>query len=177
MTKHARFTSNGFRLAVLALAIAGSGSAIAASAVANSTSTVVTPINITKSADLAFGSFAASAAAGSVTITPGGTRSAGGGVTAVASTATAAKFDVTGEAGAGYSIDVVASTLSDGGGNSMTLTPISDFTASASTSNTLTVGTLTGGAQSIYVGGVLAVAANQAAGTYSGTVTATVNYN
>ena len=177
MTKHARFTSNGFRLAVLALAIAGSSSAIAASAVANSTSTVVTPINITKSADLAFGSFAAGATAGTVTVTPGGARSAGGGVTAVTSTATAAKFDVTGLAGMGYSIDVAATTLSDGSGNSMTLTPISDLTASASTANTVTTGSLTGGAQSIYVGGVLAVAANQAAGTYNGSVTATVNYN
>jgi hypothetical protein len=177
MTKHARFTSKGFRLAVLGLAIAGSGSAIAASAVATSTSTVVTPINITKSADLAFGSFAAGAAPGTVTVTPGGARTAGGGVTAVASTATAAKFDVTGLAGMGYSIDVAATTLSDGSGNSMTLTPISDLTASASTANTVTTGTLTGGAQSIYVGGVLAVAANQAAGTYSGSVTTTVNYN
>lgn len=179
MTKHSRLTSNGFRLAVLALAIAGSGSAMAASATATSTSTVVAAINIQKTSDLAFGNFAASAASGTVTITPGGTRTAADGVTAISGgTATAAKFDVTGQAGLGYSIAIVASPLTDAGGtNSMTLTPISDFTASGSTSNTISAGTLTGGAQSFYVGGVLSVAANQAAGDYSGTVTATVNYN
>lgn len=176
MTKNSRFTSNAFRLAVLALAIAGSGSAIAANAVATSTSTVITAINIAKSADLAFGSFAATAAAGTVTITPAGARTSTG-VVEVASTPSAAKFDVTGQSGMGYSISVVATPLSDGGSNSMTFTPISALTASTSTSGTVSVGTLTGGAQSIYVGGVLTVAASQAAGSYSGTVTATVDYN
>jgi len=176
MTKNTRLVSNVCRLAVLALAVAGSGSAIAANAVANSSSTVIAAINITKSADLAFGSFAAGTGAGTVTVTPGGTRSVTG-VTAVASTATAAKFDVTGQTGLGYSISVVATPLSDGGSNTMTFTPISDLTASASTSGTVAAGTLTGGAQSIYVGGVLSVGANQVAGTYSGTVTATVDYN
>jgi spore coat protein U-like protein len=176
MTKNSRFTSNAFRLAVLALAIAGSGSAIAANAVANSTSTVITAINIAKSADLAFGSFAATAAPGTVTITPAGGRSSTG-VVEVASTPGAAKFDVTGQAGMGYSISIVATPLSDGGINSMTFTPISALTASTATSGTVSAGTLTGGAQSIYVGGVLAVAANQASGSYSGTVTATVDYN
>ena len=176
MSKHSRFTSTSLRLAVLALAIAGSGSAMAANAVANSTSTVVAAINISKASDLAFGSFAAGGGAGSVTVTPAGVRSVSG-VIAVASATTAAKFDVTGESGMGYSISVVATPLSDGGGNSMSFVPISDLSASASTSNTATVGTLTGGAQSIYVGGVLSVGANQAAGAYSGTVTATVDYN
>ncbi len=177
MTKNSSFTSHGFRFAVLALAIAGAGSANAASVPAGTTSTVVSPIAITKAADLAFGSFAAGAALGTVTVTPGGARTVGGGVTAVASTSTAAKFDVTGASGMGYSISVVATPLSDGGSNTMTFTPISDLTASGSTSGTVTVGSLTGGAQSIFVGGVLSVAANQVAGTYSGTVTATVDYN
>lgn len=176
MTKNSRFTSQAFRFAVLALACAGAGHAMAANAVATSTSTVVTAINISKSSNLAFGSFAAGTGVGSVTVTPGGTRSVTG-VTAVASSTTAAKFDVTGQSGMGYSISIVATPLSDGGSNSMTFTPISDLTASASTANTVTIGSLTGGAQSIYVGGVLNVAANQAAGSYSGTVTATVDYN
>jgi len=59
----------------------------------------------------------------------------------------------------------------------MAFTPVSDLTASAITSGTVSTGTLTGGAQSIFVGGVLTVAANQPAGTYGGTVVATVNYN
>lgn len=176
MTKHSRITSTSLRLAALVLAIAGSGSAIAASAIANSTSTVIAAINIAKDTDLAFGSFAAGASAGTVTVTPGGARSSGGGVTVVASTASAAKFDVTGQAGLGYSISVSATPLSSGG-NTMTFTPISDLTASSNTTGTVAVGTLTGGAQSIFVGGVLDVGANQVAGAYSGTVTASVDYN
>ena len=175
MTKNSRLTSNVFRLAILALAIAGSGSAMAADAVANSSSTVIAAIDIAKTTDLAFGSFAATAAAGTVTVTPGSARSVTG-VTAVGSTATAAQFDVTGQSGMGYSISVVATPLTSGT-DSMSFTPISDLTASANTSGTVAVGTLTGGAQSIFVGGVLSVAANQAAGTYNGTVTASVDYN
>lgn len=176
MTKNFQLTSNVFRLAVLALAVAGSGSAIAANAVANSTSTVVTAINIAKTTDLAFGSFAATAAPGTVTVTPAGGRSSTG-VVEVSSTPSAAQFDVTGQSGMGYSISIVATPLSDGASNSMTFTPISDLTASSITSGTVSSGTLTGGAQSIFVGGVLSVAANQASGSYSGTVTATVDYN
>jgi hypothetical protein len=176
MTKHSRFISNGFRLAALALAVAGSGNAIAATTNASSTSTVIAAINITKSADLAFGSFVSSVAGGSVTITPGGTRTATG-VTAIPSTATAAKFDVTGESGMGYTISITPTSLTNGSGGAMTFNPIVDLTASASTTANATAGSLTGGAQSIYVGGVLAVGASQAAGSYSGNITALVEYN
>ena len=177
MTKNSRFTSNGFRLAVLALAIAGSGSASAATVNAASTSTIVAPINITKAVDLAFGSFAASASAGTVTLTPGGGRTVDGGVTEIASsTATAAKFDVTGQAGFTYSISITGTPLTSGA-NSMAFTPVSDLTGGTATSGNVTAGVLTGGAQSIFVGGVLNVGASQAAGDYTGSVTALVNYN
>jgi len=179
MTKNFRITPNAVRLALLALAVAGAGSAIAASTPAGATGTVVAPIQIAKSADLAFGNFAAGGALGTVIVTPGGTRTVTGGVTAMnGGTSGAAKFDVTGQSGFTYAITLVAGTLSaNGGANTMTFTAVGDTTASGITSGGAATGTLTGGAQSIYVGGVLNVAANQAPGDYSGTVTATVEYN
>jgi hypothetical protein len=177
MTKNFRITPSAVRLALLALAVAGTGGAIAATTNATATGTVVAPLQIAKSADLVFGNFAASASSGSVTITPAGARSVAGGVTAINGVATT-KFDVTGQSGFGYSISLVGGTLSaNGGANTMTFTPVGDLTASSITSSTLSASTLTGGAQSIFVGGVLSVGANQAAGDYAGIVTATVDYN
>lgn len=176
MSKQTRMTLQAFRLAALALAVAGAGSAIAATAVATSTSVVVAPIAIAKATDLSFGSFAAGATAGTVTISPNGNRGVSGGVVGAPGATTAAQFDVTGNSGNTYSISVTGTQLSSGA-DTMSFTPVSDLTASAITSGTVTAGSLVGGAQSIYVGGVLAVNANQAAGTYTGSVSATVEYN
>lgn len=180
MTTHSRFTRHHLTLAALALAIsAATGSAIAANATATSTSTVVTPITITKAADLAFGSFAAGASAGTVTISTNGTRSKTGGVTLMSGgTTTAAKFDVSGSGTLTYSISWTGSSTSlTSGGDSMTFTRVADLTGAGAVTGDVTSGALTAGAQSIYVGGVLDVAINQPAGSYSGTVSATVEYN
>ncbi|MDB5745841.1 MAG: hypothetical protein JWP72_689 [Massilia sp.] len=172
MTKNTRFTSNGFRLAVLALAIAGSSNANAASVSADAKSTVVAPIQIAKSADLAFGSFAAGATGGTVTVTPGGARSKVGDVTLMTGAGAAAQFNVSGQAGLTYSIVLAATPLNrEGGGGTMTLTPVSDLTSG------LLAGTGAAGIQSFFVGGDLTVGANQAPGEYLGSVTATVEYN
>lgn len=177
MTKHARFTSTHLPLAALALAVAvAAGSAHAANTTAASTSTVVTPINITQAADLAFGSFASSGTAGTVIVSPNNSRGVTGGVTAMGAGSTAAQFNVTGQGTSTYSINVIGTALTSGG-NSMAFTPISDLTASAVTSGTVTSGALTAGAQTIYVGGILSVGINQAPGNYAGTITATVEYN
>ena len=178
MTKNTRFTSHGFRLAVLALAIAGSGSAMAATTTASATGTIISPINITKAVDLVFGNLAPSAAAGTVTLTPGGGLTADANVTIIAGVApAAARFDVSGQAGLGYSISVTGGPLTSGG-NSMTFTPVSDLTGGTITSGNVTAGVLSaGGTQSIFVGGVLSVGATQAPGSYTGTITALVNYN
>ena len=176
MTKQSRSTY--LTLSALALAVvAATGSASAAVATATSTSTVVTPIAISKNADLSFGSFAPGATSGTVTVSPNNTRAVSGGVVALGSGATAAQFAVTGQDGSTYSITLGGSTSLTSGSDTMTFTSISDLTASAATSGNVSGGTLTGGAQTIYVGGVLDVGANQAAGTYTGTVTATVEYN
>jgi len=176
MTKHSRIISTGSRLAVLALAIAATGSAVAANAIATSTSVVVAPIDITKTTDLSFGSFAVGATPGSVTVSPNGNRGVTGGVTGMAGATTAALFSVTGQTGSTYTITVTGTDLTSGA-NSMAFTPVSDLSASAITSGTVAGGTLSGTAQSLYVGGVLTVAANQAPGTYTGQVSATVEYN
>ena len=178
MNKHSRFILHGFKLAVVVLAICGAGSAMAATATASSTTTVVTPIAVSKAADLSFGNIAGGGSAGTVTLSPNGSRAATGGAVTAGGTATAAQFNVTGQSGLTYAIDFsgTSATLTSGA-NTMTFTAISDTTASAITSGTATTGTLTGGAQTIYVGGTLAVGANQVAGTYSGTINVAVNYN
>ncbi|NNG23000.1 DUF4402 domain-containing protein [Telluria aromaticivorans] len=177
MTKHARFTSTHLPLAALAVAVAvAAGSAHAASTQAATSSTVITPINIVQAADLSFGNFASGGAPGTVTVSPNNSRGVTGGVTGMAGGSTAAQFTVTGQGTSTYSINVVGTALTSGG-NSMAFTPITDLTASAITTGTVTAGALTGGTQTIFVGGVLTVGANQAPGSYSGTVTATVDYN
>jgi hypothetical protein len=179
MNKHDRFASQGFKLAIMALALFGAGSAVAAtSATASSTGIVVTPIAITKTADLSFGNIAGSGSTGTVTVSPNGTRAVAGGAVAAGGTSTAAQFNVTGQSGLTYAIDMTGTSASlTSGGNSMSFTAISDTSASAITTGIATTGTLTGGAQTIYVGGALAVGINQAAGTYTGTISVAVNYN
>jgi hypothetical protein len=61
----------------------------------------------------------------------------------------------------------------------MAFTPVSDFTASGIVTGNLSgaTGSLATGTQSIFVGGVLSVAANQKPGNYKGSVTASVEYN
>ena len=178
MNKHARFASNVFKFAVVALALFGAGSAMAATATATSTGVVVTPIAISKTVDLSFGNIAGGASLGTVTLSPNGTRAVSGGVVAAGGTPAAAQFNVTGPAGLTYAIDMTGTSATlTSGANSMAFTAISDTTASAITSGTAATGTLTGGAQTIFVGGSLAVGISQAAGTYTGTISVAVNYN
>lgn len=177
MTKQTRMTK--LSIAALALAIsAATGSAIAAQATASSTAGVITPIAITKGADMSFGNFAASATPGTVTLSPNNALAFTGGIVAAGGSPAAARFDVTGTGTMTYSIAFTgSSTALTSGSDTMTFTRISDTSASAITSGNVTTGALTAGAQSIYVGGQLAVAANQPAGTYTGSVIATVEYN
>lgn len=161
----------------LAIAIIGFSATSFAqvSATATATSTIVTPIAISKTVDMNFGNVAVSSSAGTVVLATAGTRSATGGVTlpATSGTIAAAEFNVTGQAGYTYSITLpsTATTVTSGSNN---------MTVNAFTSNPVDgTAVLTGGAQTVKVGATLNVGASQAAGTYISATpfTVTVNYN
>ena len=146
------------------------------SATATAEATIVTPIAITKTTDMNFGNVAVSATAGTVVLSPAGSRTTTGGVTlpATPGTVTAAAFNVTGLATYTFAITLPSTALTltrNLGTETMTVT--------AFTSNPSGTGTLTSGAQTVNVGATLNVSALQVAGTYvSGTpFTVTVNYN
>jgi len=133
---------------------------------------VVVPI--AKAADFNFGSFYPGSTAGTVDVN--GRRSFSGGVLTASSGAapTAVKFDVTGGASTTYTVSCPTGVILTGPGAPMALTRIGDPTfADAGGAPTPAMA----GTQSIYLGGSVAVAANQAAGVYTGNFPATVTYN
>jgi hypothetical protein len=179
------FFNRTFRFAALASVVAlgafGASNSFAAKAAAsNSSATVIVPIAITKSADLVFGKFAPGGG-GEVTVATDGARTATGPILSISgSTPTAAKFNVTGDKNSTYGITWGGAAVPTDSVSSetMALSKISDLTASGATTGEVSSGTLNGsGAQTIYLGGELTVTSGQADGTYTGDVTATVEYN
>lgn len=146
-----------------------------ANASATSSATIVTPISIAKTTDMNFGNVAVSGTAGTVILSPSGSRTQSGGVTlpGTVGTVTAAAFTVTGQPSYTYSISLPPSAVTlTSGSNNMTA---SSFTSTPSSTGTLAVG----GTQVVNVGATLNVGASQPAGLYVSTaaVTVTVNYN
>lgn len=181
MTMTFTATRSVMKLALIAATTAAgavfSPMAYPAQASATASGTVVAPIAITAMKNLTFGSFAAGAG-GTVTVDTGGARSAVGAILLTSAPITAARFNITGQAGLTYSIAHSGSTELINGGATMTLTKFSDLLGLNGTSGNVSSGTLDGaGTQSLFVGGTLAVAANQVPGLYTGTVIATVEYN
>jgi hypothetical protein len=136
----------------------------------SATADVVTPLFITQTSNMRFGEFTAGTG-GSLTLNANtGARTTTGGVTTVGGgLSNLAQFTVTGDINgpSGYSVSLSGSSTSlDSGGDSMAVA----FTASE------TGGNLTSGTSSFAVGGVLTIGASQAAGSYSGTINATVEY-
>jgi len=155
------------KLTALIVAISSvSSSAYAISATSNAR--VVTPLAITQTTALEFGSFASSATAGSITQAGVVT----GGVTAVASgsTRSGGVFAVTGESSAttAYTFNFPATATITSGVNNMT---VALTLASGTSARTLTSGTNT-----VTINGTLTVPANQVAGAYTGTYSVTVAY-
>lgn len=150
----------------------------AAADTATGTATVIVPIAIAKATDIAFGNFTAGGG-GTVIVSTSNARTKTGTVilSTIGSTPTAAKFNVTGAGAATYGITYTPDATLASGVNSMALAICSDLTAAGTTTGTVATGTLTAGAQSIYVGGTLTVGATQVAGAYTGNVIVTVEYN
>jgi hypothetical protein len=165
------------RLVTLAFSIAGLAlGSIAfaqntATATANATARIITPISISKTADLNFGDVVASGSAGTVVLSTAGARSTTGGASLGSGSAvSAAAFTVSGQGSATYAITLPASATVTSGPNTMTV--------NAFTSNPSGTGTLSGGgSQNLNVGATLNVGVSQPTGTYSGTFDVTVTYN
>jgi len=155
--------------AVAAIALTGT-QALAANAITGSASaTIAAPISISETTGLSFGSITAGATAGTVAVAPAGGATYTG-VSNFGGGTSAAPLNVAGAANTAYSVTVdTTASLSDGV-NSMSLTGIETNLAGGS-------GTLSAtGTAVVNVRATLNVAANQAAGAYTGTYNITVNY-
>lgn len=145
-----------------------------ATATANTSATIIAPITLVKNVDMNFGNVATSAAAGTVVLGTNSVRTAFAGASLPVTTGTvsAAKFTITGNVAATYSIVLPTGTisLSDGTNN---------MTVGSFTSTPTATGLLTGGTQEILVGATLNVGALQAAGVYTNAadLSVTVAYN
>lgn len=130
-------------------------------------------LGATNSAPLTFGRFAAGTG-GNVTISPGGVRTASGGVALLSSASgSPARITVTGEPGRVYSIDLPADgtvVLTSGSGATM---PVRSFSSTPNGAGQLSPG----GSQTVSVGATLGVAAGQGVGSYSGSFQVLLNYN
>ncbi len=147
-----------------------------ASATAKVTATVVTPIQITKTADLTFGKIVAGSNRGTIKIEPNDTKTTTGDVTIAAfpnEITTAAQFIVDGHPNATYSISVPTSLIVTRQGGTETMV-IDHITTTPATSGTLSEN----GEQTVKVGATLHIEANQAIGTYENEngITVTVAY-
>ncbi len=162
-------------IAAIILTTATSTSFAQSTATATATATIVTPISISKTADMSFGNIAVqTSTGGTVVLAPAGTRTSTSGVTlpATAGTVTAAGFTVTGSGSYTYTITLPTTvTLTHSGG-------VETMDAGSFTSNPSGTGTLSSGTQNVAVGSTLTVSAGQLAGVYtSANFNVTVNYN
>lgn len=112
-------TSNFTRIAVAAVLLLSPVVGFCADDDGTATATIVAPIDITATQDLAFGKISATGAAGTVVISTAGARSQTGGAVLVStgSVESQATFDVTGDGNSTYAITlpVGAATITSGG--------------------------------------------------------------
>jgi len=160
----------------IALACAASSALAAGNASANTTAsvTLLSPVRLTATQPLDFGSVVRPSS-GTTTVTLNANNvvsvSGGDGTVLAGSTPTSAKFNLVGDAGLTYSTVQALSFTPDN------LTAVA---ASAPTATTGAVGTLPGSGtvtQELRFGGSFAMDVNTPTQTYNGTLSVTVNYN
>ncbi len=169
---------NSTRLAVVGAALAavsfGSAANAATTASATATAEILSTLAIVNNTGLRFGTIAVNGA-GSATVGGDGSTSCSASLVC-AGTRAPASYTITGSdtVGVALTVPTTNATLTYvgwlGGGAAPTMT-VSGFNAYFPTGTTLVGGTTT-----VQVGGVLAVAAAQAAGTYSGSFDVSVEY-
>jgi Mat/Ecp fimbriae major subunit len=154
-----------------------SGAANAATANADATVQILTPVTVTKTADLDFGLIATSGAGTVVVNEVSAAKSCSGAVTCVGAAGVLGSFNVSSASGQVISVSVGNATLALAGQPSM---PASLRLAGTGVSTVPTgnAGSYTSGAaaKAVNVGGTLTVGAAQGAGTYSGQFTLTADY-
>ena len=160
-------------LAPVVAALACACPAHAKTASGTGQATIVTPLSVVNTDTLRFGAVIPSASAGTVTVDPfTEARTATGGVTAYGGTVTAGKFAGLSDGKTHLKIDVPVGSITItrvGGGATMT---VDNFTLNGNKNDWVVGSTVF----TFQVGARLNVAANQMAGTYTGTYTVTVNY-
>ncbi|WP_054120431.1 DUF4402 domain-containing protein [Novosphingobium sp. AAP93] len=147
-----------------------------ASATVTSSATLLRPVALSSSANLAFGRIVLpSSGTGSVTIgTSADTVAASGGAVALAGgSPSRAAFSVSGEGGQAVTVTVPATvTMSGPSSSTMAVTLTSSVSGSTNLSGSLGAA----GSATFYVGGSFAPTATTTTGAYSGTFTVTVAY-
>ena len=134
--------------------------------------TIVSPLQITKTADLSFGKLVAGSQNGSVSIGVNNVRTARGGVQLISSAenSNSAGFDIVGYPNATFTISMPSQVVISQGIHNM---KVENFVSSIGNTSTLD----TRGIAALKVGATLNVNANQPIGIYTGAFDVTVAYN
>lgn len=163
-------------LSIGALAAAEPAYAQSATASASSSATLLRPVALSATANLAFGRIVLpSSGTGSVSIANSAdTVSASGGAVALAGgSPSRAAFSVSGEGGQAISVSVPATVTMTGPSSSTMVVTLSSSVAS---STNLSGSLGAAGSATFYVGGSFAPTSTTTTGAYSGTFTVTVAY-
>jgi Domain of unknown function (DUF4402) len=146
-----------------------------ASANATGSTTIVRPITLTKTADLAFGRIVKpTSGSGTVTMADSAdtVAAASGAIALTGITTSRAKFTIDGEGGQAVSVSVPATLTMTKGADTITVTLDPDLGSSVTLSNALAAA----GSASLNVGGNFTLPSAQATGLYTGSFTVTVAY-